>query len=87
MADRYNIQIPKLARKVMSKIPLPWSERIIKTIGQLSADPYLGEKMSGKLSDCRKIRVWPYRVIYKIDKRAKTILIVEVNNRGNMSYD
>ena len=87
MADGYNLQTSKLARKVRAMIPLPWSERIARTIGMLLTDPYLGEKMSGKLSGCRKIRVWPYRIIYRLDKKAKIIIVLEVKHRGNVSYD
>jgi addiction module RelE/StbE family toxin len=87
MANGYYLQTSKIARKIMAKIPLPWSERLARTIGRLLVDPYLGEKMSGELSGCRKIRVWPYRIIYRLDKKVKTIIILEVNHRGSVSYD
>lgn len=87
MTGGYYIHIPKLALKSMAKIPLPWRDRIKRVIDELPADPYLGEKMSGELCDCRKIRVWPYRIVYRLDKKAKIIIVLEVNHRGNMSYD
>lgn len=65
---------------------MPWRERIFNTVDLLQYEPFLGEKMAGKLKDKRKIRVWPYRIIYKIDKPAKTIVIVEVGHRGSVSY-
>ena len=83
----YSIFISKSVRKSLLHIPLPWSERIVKAIDLLEKDPYLGEKMKGQLADCYKIRVWPYRVIYKLDKANKAIIIIEVGHRGSISYD
>ncbi len=87
MNNEYFIYLPKSALRSMEKIPLPWQFRIEKAIDSLQFNPYYGEKMSGDFSDMRKIRVWPYRIIYKINKNKKTIFIFEVARRGSVSYD
>lgn len=86
MAKGYVIYISKSIRKSLLHIPSPWLERIERAIDILCRDPYFGEKMAGKLSGCRKIRVWPYRIIYRLDKDEKVVKIVELNHRGSMSY-
>lgn len=70
----------------MAKIPLPWHLRITQAIDHLEYSPYGGEKMSGDMKDKRKITIWPYRIIYKIDEKKRMIVICEADHRGNMSY-
>ena len=71
----------------MGKIPLPWSFRINQAIDSLEYNPYLGEKMGGDMAPRRKIKVWPYRIMYVIDEKIKLITVVEVEHRGHTSYD
>ena len=84
--NEYIITMTGKTRKKLLKIPTPWNERIELTIDQLKTQPFMGEKMFGELKDKRKIRVWPYRIIYSIDENTKEIRISEINHRGNMSY-
>jgi mRNA interferase RelE/StbE len=83
----YRIYVPKSVLKSMAKIPLPWSFRINRAIDNLKFDPYLGEKMGGDMAPRRKIKIWPYRIMYIIDEKIKLISIVEVEHRGHTSYD
>lgn len=85
--SRYYIDVPKSAKKSLAKIPLPWSFRIKQAIDRLAFEPYLGEKMLGEYSNKRKIKVWPYRIIYRIEEKTKFIKIMEIEHRGHTSYD
>lgn len=87
MESRYYIYVPKSVIKSMRKIPLQWVGRIKRAIDGLELDPNLGDKMSGDRKDKRKIRVWPYRIIYRVNESTRLIEIVEVERKGNMSYD
>jgi len=87
MQNKYSVYIPKSVRKSFLKIPSPWVDRIKKVIDILEINPYLGEKMHGELSDRRKIRIWPYRIIYRINEKKSIIEIFEIKHRGNVSYD
>ncbi|MFA6486537.1 MAG: type II toxin-antitoxin system RelE/ParE family toxin [Candidatus Magasanikbacteria bacterium] len=86
MAAGYCVYISKSIRKSLLRIPSPWIERIGQALDVLSSDPHIGEKMAGKLSDCRKIRVWPYRIIYRLDKSRRVVEVLEIGHRGSMSY-
>ena len=86
MAVNYFVYVSKSIRKSLLRIPSPWSERIENAINALKIDPFYGEKMTGKLKDKRKIRIWPYRIIYKVEKQTKIIKIMEAGHRGEMSY-
>ncbi len=87
MPFQYYVNVPKSARKSLRKIPLPWQVRILDVLTDLETTPYLGEKMGGDMKDKRKIRVWPYRIIYKIQEDLKLIKIMEIEHRGHTSYD
>lgn len=87
MAEKYFVYVSNQIRKSLLKIPSPWIDRIEKVIDTLEISPYLGEKMNGEMSSSRKIKVWPYRIIYKIEAGQKVIKITEVAHRGNASYD
>lgn len=86
MAKGYFVYISKSIRKSLLRIPSPWLERIEQTIDVLCEDPHIGEKIVGKLIGCRKIRIWPYRIIYKLHKEKRIVEILEIGHRGSMSY-
>ncbi|GEM_PF-2408923 len=85
--SRYSIYIPDSVKKSLAKISLPWSLHLKQTIDRLEYEPFLGEKMKGEMKKNRKIKVWPHRIIYQIDQQRKLIKILEVERRGNISYD
>ena len=78
--------VPKSALKSMAKIPLPWRGRVREAIDALEHDPFYGEKMRGAHSGKRRIKVWPYRIVYGVDEDRKMVKIFEVESRGNVSY-
>jgi mRNA-degrading endonuclease RelE of RelBE toxin-antitoxin system len=77
----YKIKIRRKAEKELYKIPFPWQRRIVQAINALGKDPFYGEKMWGKLKDRRKIRIWPYRIIYRVYNRQKIIYIERISYR------
>lgn len=86
MTKQFDVFVSKACTKSLNKIPDPWRDRIISAIKYLKTDPFIGEKMWGKLEDSRKIRVWPYRIIYTINEGSSTIDVTEIAHRGNVSY-
>lgn len=84
--NRYEVVIPFRVKKQIREIPLPWRERVGRMIELLEENPLLGEKMKGDFADRWKIRVWPYRVFYRIDKQIKIITLVAVKHRGSAGY-
>ena len=66
MPGAYRITVSHSIIKSLNRIPMPWRRRIEIVIDSLKENPYAGIKMNGDLKDKRKLRVWPYRVVYKI---------------------
>ena len=80
----YSIIIPKKVQKQLQKIPLIHRKKIRKTIAFLAFDPNLGKKLTGELKDKRSIRIWPYRIIYKVYKKEVIVLILSVSHRQSV---
>ncbi len=87
MPNRYFVYIPSSVKKPIKKIPQPWQTRILVILRALEINPFMGEKMHGDLSEKRKIKVWPYRIIYQINEKQNAIVVVEIKHRGNVSYN
>jgi len=87
MTEKYFIYLHKRAEKALYKIPKLARQRIEKIIDGLEIDPYLGVKMNGELAHLRKIKLANYRIIYQVIESKIVIEILEIESRGNMSYD
>jgi mRNA interferase RelE/StbE len=60
----------------------PEIKRAVKAaLLQLLADPASGEPLHGELTGLWKYRVRRYRVVYKVDRTAKSVEIVAVGQR------
>ncbi len=81
MVAPYHLILTKQAAKNLHRIPLPWRQRLILTLDLLPADPYKGEKLGGRLEGKRKLRVWPYRLIYRLDDKNKVIVVLWIERR------
>ena len=71
MSGKYYVHVPKTPSKSLYKAPLPWQVRILEVLTKLETEPYLGEKMRGRYKNDRKIKIWPYRIIYRISEEIK----------------
>ncbi len=86
MTNKFTVIISGKPEKNLKKIPFPWSMRILDALTTLEVDPYTGEKMWGEYEGTRKIRIWPYRVIYIVDEKEHCVKVVEIGHRGSMGY-
>ena len=84
--NKYRIKIRHTAEKKLYKIPLLWRDKIERAVDILKENPFYGEKMWGELKDRRKIRIWPYRIIYRVYKSQKIIYIERIDHRGSIGY-
>lgn len=69
----------------LKRIPQPWRDRIEKAIDAIAVDPFRGRKLQSKIGKWR-VRIWPYRIVYRIDKKRKVVEIVQVGHRGSIHY-
>lgn len=81
MQKRFQINLSSRARHNLKKIPMPWQARIVEAIDAMSQDPFLGAKMWGELGNKRKVRIWPYRILYEVDEKQAFIYILNIGHR------
>ena len=78
---KYKIIIPKKVQKKLESFSNKYKQKIFLSFRDLEQDPYLGKKLAGSLKEQRALRVWPYRIVYKIIKNYLVILIVKIGQR------
>ena len=82
----YRIEIDRHAQKQLGKIPAPYFNRIVKAINALEANPRPPGYKKLTARPGYRIRIGDYRVIYKIEDKVLTILIIEIGHRREV-YD
>ena len=82
----YQVVIDKYAQKQLFKIPPPHFNRIIKAINELANEPRpVGyRKLTGRPGF--RIRIGDYRVIYNIEDKILTVIVIDIGHRKNI-YD
>lgn len=77
----FKVVVERKVEKSLSKIPQKWRVRLAKAIDSLSTNPFHGKKLEGELEGLYSIRVWPYRIIYSINKKEIVIIVVAIGHR------
>ena len=67
-SNAYQVIISDKAQKELARLPKKDAYRIAIKIKVLSTDPYVAKQLLGELSGSYSLRIWPYRVIYKVNK-------------------
>ena len=77
----YQIVLKKAAQRSLKKIDKRYKKRITQAIFALANDSHLGKQLGGSLRGFYSVRVWPYRIVYKIYQQDLVILVVEIAHR------
>lgn len=81
---KYTINIEKLAKKFIVKLPKSEKERVLRAIYQLPEGedirPLKGKKNKGLF----RLRVGDYRIIYTVDNGILTVCVIDAGNRGEI---
>ncbi|MEK7563871.1 MAG: type II toxin-antitoxin system RelE/ParE family toxin [Patescibacteria group bacterium] len=80
----YRIIILDPVLKETRKFPRKDQQRISDAIDSLGADPFRGKKLEGEYAGGWAIRVWPYRIIYTIQKHLVTVTVVKIGHRRDV---
>ena len=74
------VKIERSAYKDLKKIPPSKRKKIFKKIDLLIQYPLCGKQLEGQYRGLRSLRIWPYRIIYLIDRK-KQIWVVSILHR------
>jgi len=55
--------------------------KVKKKLLALQENPLSGKKLTGSLTNYRSLRVWPYRIIYTINKQEQKIEVSDILHR------
>jgi len=77
----YKIILLNSARKSLKRIPSNMRKKIGEEIDKLSFNPFIGKKLEGDLQGRYAIRVWPYRILYRIERKIVTVFILDIGHR------
>jgi mRNA interferase RelE/StbE len=80
----YRLVFKQSVAKDLRSIPNEDVARILERIDMLAADPHPAgsEKLSGK--DRYRVRQGVYRIIYAVDNKEMTVLVVKVGHRRDV---
>jgi mRNA-degrading endonuclease RelE of RelBE toxin-antitoxin system len=78
----YQIIIQASARKNLRKIPAKDRIRLLTAATGLAGNPFADKKLEGEYAGSYSLRVWPYRLIYKVFRKEKVVLVSRFGQRG-----
>ncbi len=55
-----------------------------KKIEGLLSNPLMGKRLKGEFSGLMSLRAWPLRIIYSLDLKSQSIVIITVDYRGDV---
>ncbi|MFQ5761480.1 MAG: type II toxin-antitoxin system RelE/ParE family toxin [Candidatus Bathyarchaeia archaeon] len=77
----YKAALAKNFLKELKKLPQDAKDRVLKSIDEIIANPFLGIKLRGELEGRWRWRVGKYRVIYTIDQTSRLVVFLDVGLR------
>lgn len=77
----FQLLVTRKAEKALDNLPEDYRFKIIKAIRDIKSNPFSGKKLSGKKKGQYSIRVWPYRIIYRIEKAKLIIFVIDIDHR------
>lgn len=79
--NRYQVIISEKAQKKLNKLPKRDVQRIVSKFSLLAIDPFQAKKLSGELAALFSLRIWPYRVIFIINRKQRRVEIRDIGHR------
>ena len=79
----YRVLIDQRAARQLESLPMSLAQRIDHVIVGLAVNPRPPgvKRLRGKLREGWRVRIGPYRVLYRIDDEAREVRIFEVGHR------
>jgi mRNA interferase RelE/StbE len=77
----YRVVLATKATKDLKKLDRRYQKRIKSALRFLQLQPLGGKKLSGQHEGRYALRVWPYRIIYELNKKEEIVLIIRIGHR------
>jgi len=76
-----DVILSKDAKKQFDHLPLVDKKKVRKKLAVLEQDALAGKKLTGEFQGIRSLRVWPYRILYEINRKMKRIEVLIIAHR------
>ncbi|OGJ69355.1 hypothetical protein A3G69_00810 [Candidatus Peribacteria bacterium RIFCSPLOWO2_12_FULL_53_10] len=80
----YQVFVVKRAQKETQRLPKKDQKRIAATIDSLQSDPFRGKQLHGDHEGKWSLRVWPYRIVYTIERKIITVTVLRIGHRKDV---
>lgn len=77
----YHLEVKKRAAKEIAALQKKDKQRVLEALDTLRENPFVGKKLEGDYQGSWSLRVWPYRIIYLIDRKVVTVWVLRVKHR------
>ena len=84
MSDGYEVVLSAEAMKTIRRLPKQLQRVVITAFGVLEQNPHAGKPLAGELTGVWSLRRGDYRLLYRIDDRARLVEIARVGHRGEV---
>ena len=80
----YRLVYAAACRRQILRLPPPLKPLVKRAIELLAQEPYTGKRLERDLAGYLSLRARRYRVIYRIDEKARTVEIYYVGHRRDI---
>lgn len=77
----YRVVLTNTAKKDLRKVDQKYKQRIQVALVSLQKDPLRGKRLGGKWKHHYSMRVWPYRILYKYEKKKVAVYVIRIGHR------
>jgi mRNA interferase RelE/StbE len=81
MGDAYEVVVAAEALKSIRRLPKPHQKTVVAGLTGLATDPRSGKPLTAELAGIWSLRRGDYRVLYRIDDRARRVEVARVGHR------
>lgn len=72
------------AQKALSALPQRKKDKITVLLTVIARDPYTGKKLQGNNTDYYSVRIWPYRMVYRVVKEKSLVVVSYIGYRKDV---
>ncbi len=77
----FTVVITKRAMKQLERIPASHRDDLRRALTSLASSPFSGKKLEGLFEGRYSLRVWPYRIIYSLQKKMLLVTVIAIGHR------
>lgn len=80
----FRLHIKPKARKNLDRIPERDRIKITLVLDVIVKEPFYGKKLLGNREGQWSVQVWPYRIIYVIEKKELVVVVIDIDHSGSV---